>query len=483
MINNKPIGFFDSGVGGLTVARELLKQLPNEEIVYIGDTARAPYGPRPARQIKEFSWQLTNFLLKQDIKMLVIACNTATAAALDEIKEKLDIPVVGVILPGSRAAIKATKNAQVGVIGTAGTIQSGSYERTILSKSPSIHVKSLACPKFVPIVESNQTHSPIAKKLVAESLQELKREKLDTLVLGCTHYPLLKPLIRQYMGNSVTLIDSGKETVSDVSMLLDYFDIAADANLARNHRFYTTGGVESFRQIVNQWLGQKDWQVFHAKIEDEEKKLTNIIEENTIVIATKNAGKAKEFEEMFAKDGYKIKTLLDYPDIPDVEETGSSFEENARLKAETIAQTLQMPVLADDSGLCVDALGGMPGIFSARYSDIPGVRKATDNSNMAKLLGDLHSVFQKGEKPTAHFHCTLVFAASNKESLVVEGNWNGVITAIPRGDNGFGYDPIFIPDGMNETSAQLSAEDKNRLSHRALALVELNKVWKDWIKD
>jgi non-canonical purine NTP pyrophosphatase (RdgB/HAM1 family) len=138
--------------------------------------------------------------------------------------------------------------------------------------------------------------------------------------------------------------------------------------------------------------------------------------------------------------------------------------------------------LADDSGLCVDALDGMPGVFSARYSDIPGVKKATDNSNMAKLLSDLHNEFQKGIKPSAHFHCTLVFAAPNKESLVVEGNWHGAITAVPRGENGFGYDPIFLPDGMTKTSAELKSEEKNALSHRGLAVKELNKVWEAWIQ-
>lgn len=173
------------------------------------------------------------------------------------------------------------------------------------------------------------------------------------------------------------------------------------------------------------------------------------IEKKTIVIATRNPGKAKEFAALFAKEGYQIKTLLDYPDLPDVEETGTTFEENARLKAETIAQLLQQPVLADDSGLVVDALNGMPGIFSARFA---GERKS-DAANNAKLLHELTNV--PDEQRTAHFHCTLVFAAPQKESLVVEADWDGRIARIPQGDNGFGYDPLFIVPGYDKTSAEL----------------------------
>ncbi|SKA05672.1 non-canonical purine NTP pyrophosphatase, RdgB/HAM1 family/ribonuclease PH,TIGR01966 [Pilibacter termitis] len=206
-------------------------------------------------------------------------------------------------------------------------------------------------------------------------------------------------------------------------------------------------------------------------------------ERKEIIIATKNAGKAKEFEAMFAKKGYKVKTLLDYPELPDVEETGVTFEENARLKAETIANILKKPVLADDSGLMVDVLGGFPGVYSARYSEIPGVRKATDSSNIAKLLGDLHSAFIKEEKVTAQFHCTLVFAKPESDSLVVSADWHGAITPIPRGNNGFGYDPIFLVDDFGKTSAELSSEEKNQISHRAKAMEKLSLVWENWLNN
>ena len=200
------------------------------------------------------------------------------------------------------------------------------------------------------------------------------------------------------------------------------------------------------------------------------------IEKKTIVIATRNSGKAKEFAALFAKEGYQIKTLLDYPDLPDVEETGTTFEENARLKAETIAQLLQQPVLADDSGLVVDALNGMPGIFSARFA---GERKS-DAANNAKLLHELTNV--PDEQRTAHFHCTLVFAAPQKESLVVEADWDGRIARIPQGDNGFGYDPLFIVPGYDKTSAELTSEEKNKISHRGMAVKELERTWKEWLE-
>ncbi|MGH1637308.1 ribonuclease PH [Enterococcus avium] len=200
------------------------------------------------------------------------------------------------------------------------------------------------------------------------------------------------------------------------------------------------------------------------------------IEKKTIVIATRNPGKAKEFAALFAKEGYQIKTLLDYPDLPDVEETGTTFEENARLKAETIAQLLQQPVLADDSGLVVDALNGMPGIFSARFA---GERKS-DAANNAKLLHELTNV--PDEQRTAHFHCTLVFATPQKESLVVEADWDGRIARIPQGDNGFGYDPLFIVPGYDKTSAELTSEEKNKISHRGMAVKELERTWKEWLE-
>lgn len=504
-MKTEAIGFFDSGIGGLTVVREFLKQLPNERIIYIGDTARSPYGPRPLMQVRQFAWELTNFLMQKRIKMLVIACNTATAAALEEIKEHLDIPVVGVITSGVRAAIKATNTGCVGVIGTPGTIQSGAYLKAIMQRSSKIDVRTLACPKFVPVVESNQFDSAIAEEIVLDSLKPIHIQKPDTLILGCTHYPLLSHIIQKVMGEDVILIDSGAETVSDVSLLLDYFGIQAD-KMPKNkdHEFYVTSSPAMFKEIARNWLNTTDLSVYHVDLsklnlrvkkdvivntEDERSKgvdnakINNSkseyfeIDEKTIVIATRNLGKVKEFAALFKEKGYEVKTLLDYPELPEVIETGMTFEENARLKAETVAGLLRRPVLADDSGLIVDELGGLPGVWSARFAGIG----ATDAANNAKLLHELSSLSMFPERRKAKFHCTLVFAAPERESLIVEADWQGSIAVIPKGDNGFGYDPLFLVGDRGVTAAQLSAEEKNRVSHRAQAFAKLKLVWEEWL--
>ncbi|MGY3765410.1 glutamate racemase [Vagococcus vulneris] len=256
MINNRPIGFLDSGVGGLTVVKEALRQLPNETVCYIGDTARCPYGPRPIEQIKEYTWDMVQFLLEKDVKMIVFACNTATAIVLNEIKEKLKIPVVGVIKPGARASVKVTRTKHIGVIGTVGTVTSQSYTQAIHDKISQARVTELACPKFVPIVESKQYQSEIAERVVNETLVPLKNQTIDTLILACTHYPLLKSFIQKSMGDNVTLVDSGVETVSEVSMLLDYYDIsAAPLGKSKKHKFFMTGSKAMFDDISKDWLG------------------------------------------------------------------------------------------------------------------------------------------------------------------------------------------------------------------------------------
>lgn len=272
-MDNRAIGFMDSGVGGLTVVREALRQLPLESVYFIGDQARLPYGPRSSDEVRHFSEQMASFLMQRDIKMLVIACNTATAAALEDLQEKLPIPVIGVISPGSRAALKATRNRRIGVIGTEGTIKSQAYERAILSKDNSVEVFSLACPKFVPLVESNEYDSPIAKKVVAETLQFFENKDVDTLILGCTHYPLLRPIIQDVMGEQVKLIDSGAETVGTVSALLDYFEIAKDAaGDQTKNAYFTTASPLSFNQIASQWL-EIDIQSKKAQIDELELRI------------------------------------------------------------------------------------------------------------------------------------------------------------------------------------------------------------------
>lgn len=194
-----------------------------------------------------------------------------------------------------------------------------------------------------------------------------------------------------------------------------------------------------------------------------------------IVIATKNPAKTREFKEMFESEGYTVKTLLDYPELPDVEETGKTFEENARLKADTISRLLNRPVIGDDSGLCVDALDGMPGIYSARYAG-----DHNNAANNAKLLSEMAGISELDR--TAHYHTTLVFAAPGKDDLVVEGEVEGLIAGIPRGENGFGYDPLFYIPELDKTMAEITPEQKNKISHRAVATAKLKKQWRQWLE-
>jgi len=251
---NRPIGIIDSGVGGLTVAKEIMRQLPHEQIAYLGDTARCPYGPRSPKEVLKFTWEITQFLMEKQIKMLVIACNTATAVALEEIRAELRIPVLGVIHPGARTAIKNTVNYQIGIIGTEGTIKSGAYEQALKSINRKTQVVSLACPKFVPLVESSEFNGPVAKRVVTETLAPLKNQGLDTLILGCTHYPLLEPLIKQVMGDKVNVISSGEETAREVSTILHHNGILNLSGEEPVHEFYTTGSKKIFSEIASEWL-------------------------------------------------------------------------------------------------------------------------------------------------------------------------------------------------------------------------------------
>ncbi|WP_100331766.1 glutamate racemase [Bacillus xiapuensis] len=251
---NRPIGVIDSGVGGLTVAKEMMRQLPKETIYYVGDTARCPYGPRPAKEVRAFTWEMTRFLLEKKIKMLVIACNTATAVVLEDIRSQVDIPVVGVIRPGARAAIKQTKNYDIAVLGTIVTIQSGAYEAALKAIHQEVKVTPLACPKFVPLVESGEYRGAMAKKIVAETLKPLKSKSIDTVILGCTHYPVLEPVIANTLGEQVQIISSGEETAREVSAILDYQHMQSDKAQPLSHRFFTTGSKELFYQIASDWL-------------------------------------------------------------------------------------------------------------------------------------------------------------------------------------------------------------------------------------
>lgn len=246
----RPIGVFDSGVGGLTVAHELMRQLPKEELIYVGDTLRCPYGSRPKEEVKQFTFELVKFLLKKNVKMIVIACNTATAFALEDLQKNLDIPVIGVIQPGARAAIKNTKNEHIGIIGTEGTVHSNAYPNALQKINQKLNVTSLACPAFVPMVEKGITEGEQAKRVVEQSLRSLRNDtKIDTLVLGCTHYPLLQNVIQEVMGEDVKIISSGEETARETSTILEVKNLLYTGNRTPKHSFYTTGDLKVFQQI------------------------------------------------------------------------------------------------------------------------------------------------------------------------------------------------------------------------------------------
>ncbi|TDF95805.1 glutamate racemase [Paenibacillus piri] len=263
------IAILDSGVGGLTVAKEVMRQLPQEKIIYFGDTARAPYGPREPYEVIQFTHQIVDYLLQFQPKMVVIACNTATAVALDEIRARLSIPVVGVIHPGARAAIKSTRNGIVGVIGTEGTIRSGAYELALRQISPSIHVVSQSCPSLVPLVEKGLFRSEDTLEVVEQSLRDLSRLPLDCLILGCTHYPFLTDAISQVMGPRVTLISSADETAREISTILYHKGMLATSNRVPVHQFFCSGDPFLFKQIAQSWLNEETrvtpvvWQVPH----------------------------------------------------------------------------------------------------------------------------------------------------------------------------------------------------------------------------
>jgi len=216
----KAIGIFDSGIGGLTVLKEIVSVLPDENIIYLGDTARVPYGIRSPETVTRYSFENTQFLLSQEIKMLVVACNTASAISLDAVKKEFPLPVIGVLEPGARAAVASTKKRKVGVIGTEATIGSGAYEKAIKRLAPDVDVCSRACPLFVPLVEEGWTDNDVAALVAEKYLAPLRGEGIDTLVLGCTHYPLLKSVIRKVIGDDIVLIDSATETAKEVSDVL-----------------------------------------------------------------------------------------------------------------------------------------------------------------------------------------------------------------------------------------------------------------------
>ena len=250
---NAPIGVFDSGVGGLTVARSIIDQLPGESILYVGDTARGPYGPRSLAQVREFAIEIMDKLVAAGVKAIVIACNTASSAVLRDARERYSIPVVEVIQPAVRRAVSASKSGNIGVIGTNATIDSGAY-LDAFAAAPHLNITSQACPKFVEYVERGETSGEAITQIAKEYLKPLQDKKIDTLVLGCTHYPLLTGVIYYVMGNDVTLVSSAEETAKDL------YRILVEKKLLNNsgkptYKFVATGESKKFSQLAKRFLG------------------------------------------------------------------------------------------------------------------------------------------------------------------------------------------------------------------------------------
>ena len=264
--SSAPIGIFDSGVGGLTVARAIIDQLPNESTIYIGDTARGPYGPRKLAEVREFSLEILDFLVKRGCKAIVIACNTASSAMLRDARERYSIPVIEVIQPAARRAVAATRSGKVGVIGTNATIDSKSYIDAFAA-APHLEITSMACPRFVEYVERGETTGAEITAIAREYLKPMQDAKIDTLVLGCTHYPLLTGVISYVMGENVTLVSSAEETAKNLYRVLVENNLLREAtNTPPTHEFLATGDSHQFENLARRFLGPEVTKVKHQDL-------------------------------------------------------------------------------------------------------------------------------------------------------------------------------------------------------------------------
>lgn len=252
-----PIGVFDSGVGGLTVAREIMRQIPNERIVYFGDTARVPYGSKSKDTITKYSRQIIRFLLTEEVKAIVVACNTASAFAVETMKKEFDIPIIGVVKPGAKVAVETTRNGKIGLIGTEGTIQSGIYAELIRSCKPNVQVIGKACPLFVPLVEEGMWHDTITDQVAERYLECLKSQDIDTLIMGCTHYPLIRSTIQRIMGEHVNLVNPAYETAIELKRVLEREQLANICEVdspSSMYRFYVSDAADKFKRVANSIL-------------------------------------------------------------------------------------------------------------------------------------------------------------------------------------------------------------------------------------
>jgi len=257
MMDNRPIGIFDSGLGGLTCVKEVLEIMPSEDIIYFGDTGRVPYGTRSADTIVKYVRQDINFLKSFDIKYIIIACGTASSAALPKIQGEYDTEILGVLEPAARLAVKATKNNKIGVLGTSGTVKSGKYVEFIENINPQTKVIQQACPMFVPLVENGYIDEKVTELIAEEYLEPMKRAEVDTIILGCTHYPLLKPVISRIMGEGVTLIDSGAAAADYAKLRLEELGLACDKNKKGTAKYFVSDTVDSFSELGGMFLNRE----------------------------------------------------------------------------------------------------------------------------------------------------------------------------------------------------------------------------------
>jgi len=257
-LNDKSIGIFDSGIGGLTVVRQVSKLLPSEKLIYFGDTARVPYGSKSPQVVRKFALQDALFLSDKNVKAMIVACNTASAEALDLLRKEFDIPIIGVIKPGAGAAAKVTNGGKIGVIGTYGTIASGAYEAELLAADSSLEVESVACPLLVPLVEEGWESRDVTKAILREYLSPLIDNNIDTLILGCTHYPMLKPLIQEIVGDKVVLIDSAEASAAELEQILNEEGLsAANEDSSVEHEYYVSDFPFQFKETAERFLGNK----------------------------------------------------------------------------------------------------------------------------------------------------------------------------------------------------------------------------------
>ena len=264
-MDNRPIGVFDSGIGGLTVVEALANELPDESILYVGDTARVPYGNKSKDRIQEFSKQITKWLISRDCKVIVVACNTASSLALDFLRLNFNLPIIGVIIPGIQSAIETTQNKHIGVLGTIGTIKSDAYGQSLKKISAAITVVSQSCPLFVPLVEEGLVLGHVPKSIAKNYLMTILNSKSDTVILGCTHYPLLKPVISSILGSNVNLVDSGEATSAMVKSLLKNNQSLADKSPGEIHCF-VTDSPETFKTLTGRFIKTEIYSIQHIDI-------------------------------------------------------------------------------------------------------------------------------------------------------------------------------------------------------------------------